>query len=95
MISIVKEDRGAGPLAVWIAAMGGEHHSAAMTEPDAPAKLWLVTCSCGWTRECSSRWAAESVTKLHPKLSPPGTDHTLTIEGPPDQTRAQPELLLS
>jgi len=29
--------------------MGGEHHSAAMTEPDAPAKLWLVTCSCGWT----------------------------------------------
>jgi len=30
---------------------------------------WLVTCSCGWTRECSSRWAAESVTKLHPKLS--------------------------
>ncbi len=29
---------------------------------------WLVTCSCGWTRECSSRWAAESVAKLHPKL---------------------------
>jgi hypothetical protein len=53
-----------------------------MTEPDAPAKLCLVTCSCGWTRECVSRWAAESVAKLHPRLSPPGTDHTLTIEGP-------------
>jgi len=29
---------------------------------------WVVTCSCGWTRECSSRWAAESVTKLHQLL---------------------------
>jgi len=21
---------------------------------------WLVICSCGWGRECISRWAAES-----------------------------------
>ena len=44
---------------------------------------WLVTCSCSWTREAWSRWAAESMAKLHPKLSAPGTEHTLTIEEPP------------
>src|ERR1700730_7603243 len=58
-------------------------------------KCWLVTCSCGWTRECTSRWAAESVTKLHPKLSAPGVAHTLTIGEPPDTGRPrQPELPL-
>ena len=25
-------------------------------------------CSCGWERECSSEWAAESASKLHPQL---------------------------
>jgi len=74
--------------------MGGEHHSAAMTEPDAPAKLWLVSCSCGWTRDCSSRWAAESVVKLHPKLSQPSTTHTLTIEAPAEEGSGQAELPL-
>jgi len=66
-----------------------------MTEPDAPAKLRFVTCSRGWGRECSSRWAAESVAKLHPRLSPPGTEHTLTIEGPPAEARGQGELTLT
>jgi hypothetical protein len=46
---------------------------------------WLVVCSRGWTRECSSRWAAESVVKLHPRLSAPGTPHTLMIEEPPTE----------
>jgi len=31
---------------------------------------WLVTCSCGWTRECSSEWAAQSGAKVHPRLAP-------------------------
>jgi hypothetical protein len=44
---------------------------------------WLVVCSCGWSRECISRWAAESVVKLHPRLSTPGIEHTVTIEEPP------------
>ncbi len=56
---------------------------------------WLVTCSCGWGRECSSRWAAESAAKLHPRLSEPGSEHTLTIEGPPNEERGQGELPLS
>jgi len=43
---------------------------------------WLVTCSCAWGRECISRWAAESVVKLHPRLSTPGIEHTVTIEKP-------------
>jgi hypothetical protein len=42
-----------------------------------------------------SRWAAESVAKLHPKLSTPGTDHAITIEPPPSETRRQPELPLA
>ena len=27
---------------------------------------WRVLCSCGWERECSSAWAAQSVSRLHP-----------------------------
>jgi len=44
---------------------------------------WLVTCSCGWSRECISLWAAEGVAKLHPRLSVPGIEHAITIEEPP------------
>ena len=44
---------------------------------------WLVTCSCGWAQEYSQRWAAESVSKLHPKLGAAGMAHTVTVEGPP------------
>jgi hypothetical protein len=44
---------------------------------------WRVTCSCGWSRECISRWAAGSVAKLHPKLSVPSIEHTITIDEPP------------
>jgi hypothetical protein len=56
---------------------------------------WLVTCSCGWSRECISRWAAENVVKLHPRLSTPGIEHTVTIGEPPDTGRPrQPELPL-
>jgi len=40
---------------------------------------WLVTCSCRWTREAWSRWAAESMAKLHPKLSAPGIEHTARV----------------
>jgi hypothetical protein len=30
---------------------------------------WLVICSCGWTREAISAWAAKSISKLHPRLA--------------------------
>ena len=50
---------------------------------------------CGWTTECSSRWAAESVTKLHPKLSAPGITYTVTVKEPPEQTGGQPQLPLA
>ncbi len=43
---------------------------------------WVVTCSCGWTSEFSQRWAAESATKLHPKLGEAGIAHVVTIENP-------------
>jgi hypothetical protein len=36
-----------------------------------------------------------SAAKLHPKLSAPGTEHTIKIEPPPDQMQGQPELPLT
>jgi hypothetical protein len=61
-----------------------------------PRPHWFLTCSCGWSRECISRWAAESVAKLHPRLSGPGTQHTITIEEPPNpQAPGQPDLPLT
>ena len=54
------------------------------------------TFSCGWGRECSSRWAAESAATLHPRLSTPGIEHTITIEDPPSpDAPRQPELPLA
>lgn len=43
---------------------------------------WLVSCSCGWTREASSQWAAKSISKLHPKLGPTGIEHVTRVEAP-------------
>ena len=46
-------DWGGGPL--------GRTLSPEVVTPEKPR--WLVTCSCGWSRECISRWAAESVSQ--------------------------------
>lgn len=46
------------------------------------AKHWLVTGSCGWARECSSEWAARSVSTLHPQLAPTDVAHVARVEGP-------------
>jgi hypothetical protein len=43
---------------------------------------WLVTCSCGWTREAISEWAAKSISKLHPRLGPLDRAHVTRVEGP-------------
>ena len=43
------------------------------------AKYWLVTCSGGWERECSSELAAQSVSKLHPQLAPTDGAHVTAI----------------
>ena len=43
---------------------------------------WLVICSCGWERECSSEWAAQSVCKLHPQLGSMDVAHVTRVEGP-------------
>lgn len=59
-----------------------------------PRPRWHLTCSCGWTRECVSQWAAESATKLHPRLEA-SLDHAVAIEAPPEQTGRQPELPLA
>ena len=56
---------------------------------------WLVTCSCGWTRDCSSQWAAESVAKLHPKIAAPAAVHTVSVDPPSDQDLGQPDLPLT
>jgi hypothetical protein len=46
---------------------------------------WLVICSCGWTREAISEWAAKSLGKLHLQLAPMDVAHATRVEGP-DQT---------
>jgi hypothetical protein len=50
---------------------------------------WLVTCSCGWTREASSEWAAKSISKLHPRLAPVDVAHVTRIEGPGEPGKGQ------
>ena len=47
-----------------------------------PKPRWRVTCSCGWERECSSEWAAQSVSKLHPQFAPTDVPRVTRIEGP-------------
>ena len=54
-----------------------------------PIRHWLVTCSCGWERECSSEWAARSVSKLHPQLAPMDVVHVTVIEGPDGRAGGQ------
>jgi len=54
-----------------------------------PRPLWLVTCSCGWERECVSAWAAESVSRLHKQLGAVGVDHITRVEAPGDASRGE------
>jgi hypothetical protein len=56
-------------------------------------RRWLVTCSCGWGRECVSAWAAESVAKLHQQLGEVGVEHATTIERPDSPTGEQLRLV--
>ena len=51
--------------------------------------IWLVVCCCGWERECSSEWAARSVSKLHPQLAAMDVTHTTRVEGPGDGAGAR------
>ena len=46
-----------------------------------PKPSWLVTRSCGWERECSSEWAAQSAGKLHPQLARMDVAHVTRVEG--------------
>ena len=46
---------------------------------------WLVICSCGWTREVISAWAAKSISKLHPRLAQADKVHVTRVEGPDDR----------
>jgi hypothetical protein len=43
---------------------------------------WVVICSCGFTRERISDWAANSVSKLHKQLGPGGIEHVTRVEAP-------------
>src|SRR5258705_12712789 len=63
--------------------------SIADTEAKQMAKRWLITCSCGWERECSSEWAARSVSKLHPQLAPMDVAHVTRVEGSDDGAGGQ------
>jgi hypothetical protein len=47
-----------------------------------PKPPWRVTCCCGWERECSSEWAANSAAKLHPQLALMDVKHEARVDGP-------------
>ena len=47
-----------------------------------PKSSWRVTCCCGWERECSSEWAANSAAKLHPQLALMDVEHEARVDGP-------------
>jgi hypothetical protein len=53
-----------------------------MADSSASPARWLVLCSCAWERECSSEWAARSVSKLHSQLAPMDVPHVTTVNGP-------------
>jgi hypothetical protein len=53
---------------------------------------WRVTCSCGWTRECSSEWAAQSVARLHPQLARADVEHRMRVEAPAGEGEEQANL---
>jgi len=50
--------------------------------PVPPKPSWRVTCCCGWERECSSEWAANSAAKLHPQLGPLDVKHDARVDPP-------------
>ena len=61
-----------------------------MTEP-----LWLVTCSCGYSRECISAWAATATGKLHVvHLGDKAVRHVVTVKKPPQDSRPGEQLQL-
>jgi hypothetical protein len=51
---------------------------------DSRKPQWLITCSCGWTREAISEWAAKSISKIHPRIGLPDGAHVTRVEGPDD-----------
>jgi hypothetical protein len=60
----------AGPEAgLSLVVVSGEARDPLTSVGVSPSKRhWLVLCSCGWGRECSSEWAAQSVSRLHRQL---------------------------
>jgi len=47
--------------------------------------VWLVTCSCGYERECISAWAATATAKLHVvHLGDKSVKHVVTVKKPPE-----------
>jgi len=45
-------------------------------------KHWLLTCSCGWGRECVSAWQTQGTAKLHQRLGDLDVKHAVRIEAP-------------
>src|SRR5215470_4470096 len=53
---------------------------------------WLLTCSCGWRRECVSAWSAQAAGKLHQRLGELEVKHAVHIEAPEPPRGSQPTL---
>jgi len=53
---------------------------------------WLLICSCGWGRECVSRWQARAAAKLHHRLGDLDVNHAVRVEAPAAPRGSQPTL---
>ena len=51
---------------------------------------WLVTCSCGWGRECVSAWQAQAAAKLHQRLGDLDVKHAVRVEALEPSRGSQP-----
>jgi hypothetical protein len=50
---------------------------------------WVVICSCGWIRETSPEWKANSLSKQHQRIGRAGVEHVTYIE-PRDDSAGWP-----
>jgi hypothetical protein len=56
---------------------------------------WRLACSCGWERPASSAWTATEIAALHARgPADPAVEHVLSIEEPPADAMAGPDLPL-
>ncbi len=61
---------------------GDSQKLSANVDARASSNRWLLTCSCGWGRECVSAWQAQAASKLHQRIGKMDVRHAVRVEAP-------------